>query len=288
MKKITLFFAAALVSVAVNAQTTISHSTSQTVDTGSVACANAGGGYTTDNMYYRTYTLVDFGLSDQMVTGGEFGMSFADSGGTNPTVSVLVQAFTTDAVFPGGTLTPIAMVFQDVSLADDGTVIPFVFDTPASIGDTDEIVIEVAFPSGDPAVNGGDTFDVRIGQNLDGETAPSYIATTDCGGITPITFDDLGFPGNAIINMTVEPDLGVGDTINELVSIYPNPTTDLLNVTIPASVEIHAANLYDITGRDTGVALVNGTMNVADLSRGVYMLNVRTSAGTLNKKIIKR
>ncbi len=70
------------------------------------------------------------------------------------------------------------------------------------------------------------------------------------------------------------------------VSVYPNPATDVLNINVPSSVELNGVVLYDVLGKATNVTLSNGQINVSSLSRGMYILNVSTSAGTLTEKVI--
>ncbi len=103
------------------------------------------------------------------------------------------------------------------------------------------------------------------------------------------SFTDLGITfASTAFTIEGEPTFAIQDNISELASIYPNPANDILNVNIPSSVEVINASLYDILGKDTGVKLVNGTMNTANLARGVYILNLNTSAGSLSQKIVKQ
>ncbi|MFK5983269.1 MAG: T9SS type A sorting domain-containing protein [Flavobacteriaceae bacterium] len=286
MKKITLLLMAALFVSAVNAQTVLSHSTTQNVDNGAVACADAGAGFTTENNYSRSYIPADFGQTGTIsIEGGEFGISFADNGGGNPDFNIFLNAYITDAPYPGGTLTQIADGLATVTAGDNGTVVTFVFDIPVNVESTDEIVLEMKIPTGET-----DIVDVRVGQNLDGETGPSYISTdSSCGPLAITTFDDLGFPGNIVLNLTVnDPILGVNDNLASLTSIYPNPTNDVLNVKLPSNVEVLNSSLYNILGQETGLKLENGVINTTNLVNGVYVLTVETSAGTLTQKVVKQ
>ncbi|PKA82241.1 putative secreted protein (Por secretion system target) [Ulvibacter sp. MAR_2010_11] len=90
------------------------------------------------------------------------------------------------------------------------------------------------------------------------------------------------------LNGDCSPTLGVGETLAEVAVIYPNPVSNTLTIQVPATVEIQQAVLYDILGKNTGVQLVNGTMNTSSLARGVYMLNIKSSAGDLTQKIVKQ
>jgi Secretion system C-terminal sorting domain len=85
-----------------------------------------------------------------------------------------------------------------------------------------------------------------------------------------------------------EPILAVGDNLAELVQIYPNPVTTRINIDVPANIKILDVALYDILGKNTGATLVNGAIDVTNLSRGVYILNVKSDQGTLTQKVIKR
>lgn len=82
--------------------------------------------------------------------------------------------------------------------------------------------------------------------------------------------------------------LSVEDNLADLINIYPNPATTHINVDFPAGIEILDVALYDILGNNTGAVLVNGIIDVSNISRGVYILNVKTDQGTLTQKVIKR
>jgi len=79
--------------------------------------------------------------------------------------------------------------------------------------------------------------------------------------------------------------LGLGD--NDLVgaTIFPNPATDVLNIAVSSNVELKSAVLFDVLGKNTGATLVNGSMNIADLAAGVYILNVETNNGAQTFKM---
>ncbi len=82
--------------------------------------------------------------------------------------------------------------------------------------------------------------------------------------------------------------LSVNNSLLAQVSIYPNPVTNVLNLKMPSNVIVENAVLYDVLGKNTGTILINGEMNTSNLSVGVYLLKVVTSAGTLTQKIIKQ
>jgi hypothetical protein len=82
--------------------------------------------------------------------------------------------------------------------------------------------------------------------------------------------------------------LGTGDNLLAEVQIYPNPVNSVLNVRTPAGLTVDNAQLFNVLGKNTGVRLVNGQIDVSQLARGVYILNLETSEGTLTQKVVKQ
>ena len=85
-----------------------------------------------------------------------------------------------------------------------------------------------------------------------------------------------------------DPLLSVGEEALSQISVFPNPMNDVLNVRVPSNVTIESASIFDILGKENRVQVTNGKINVQNLSQGVYILNLRTSAGTLTQKVVKR
>lgn len=285
MKKITLLLMAIGFSFATQAQERVlSHSESQVPAEGSVACAANDGTGSTENNFWRSYTPADFGETGTIsIQGGEVAVSVTEIFGGLP-VNIALVAYISDDVFPAGELIEIASGNVLISASDDLTVVPFEFDTPVNVDSGTEIILKMAIPDGTL-----DGFDLRIGQNSDGETAPTYISTdTSCGPLPITTFEDLGFDGNGILNLTVSDVVGVNDNSIAGVSIYPNPTSDVLYLKMPSNIEVNSVALFDLLGKKVNVDYSNESINMAALSQGVYLLKVETSAGNLTQKIVKQ
>ena len=105
---------------------------------------------------------------------------------------------------------------------------------------------------------------------------------TEISGLIGADFPSFGW------TLTNEEAAGLGD--NDLVgaSVYPNPATNVINVDFSSNVELKSAVLFDVLGKNTGATLVNGSMNIADLAAGVYILNIETNNGSLTQKVIKQ
>lgn len=80
--------------------------------------------------------------------------------------------------------------------------------------------------------------------------------------------------------------MGIGDFLQKGFAVYPNPATDLLNITSESEVKL--AQLYNITGQLVGTFTSN-TINVSGLPAGAYILNIELENGiTGSQKIIKQ
>lgn len=77
------------------------------------------------------------------------------------------------------------------------------------------------------------------------------------------------------------------------VMVYPNPTSELITITVQNINEIYAASLFSLDGKF--IANYNNpqisnqfTINVQNFSSGFYYLKIETTSGTISKKIIVR
>ena len=73
------------------------------------------------------------------------------------------------------------------------------------------------------------------------------------------------------------------------VTVYPNPTKDILNINIPEAIGTSKLILYDIQGRvvmETITQNTNEVMNIGNLQSGVYMLSIENEINKTVKKVI--
>ncbi len=70
------------------------------------------------------------------------------------------------------------------------------------------------------------------------------------------------------------------------ISIYPNPTSDILN--IKTDSKINAVSVVDMTGRKVDVKLNDTQVDVRSLPAGTYLINIETKDGISTKKFIKK
>ncbi len=80
------------------------------------------------------------------------------------------------------------------------------------------------------------------------------------------------------------------DPSSILLNIFPNPANEYINISVATNVLLLTAELFDVTGKkvieNTVIASGNNvTINVSDLSSGVYIVRLLTSEGIYSKNI---
>ena len=86
-------------------------------------------------------------------------------------------------------------------------------------------------------------------------------------------------------NLTI---LGVGESLELKINIYPNPANTLIYITNTSSYVISSIQIRDVMGKM--VIQENKTfqqLDISALSTGVYFVSIRTDKGSIIKKIIK-
>ncbi|MFO7864490.1 MAG: T9SS type A sorting domain-containing protein, partial [Salinivirgaceae bacterium] len=73
---------------------------------------------------------------------------------------------------------------------------------------------------------------------------------------------------------------------SQAVSVYPNPTADICTIKgIKQPIDIL---IYDLCGNIVRETEVTRTVNLSELTPGVYFLQIDTEAGRVTKSIIKK
>ncbi|MDC8001157.1 T9SS type A sorting domain-containing protein [Aequorivita todarodis] len=146
----------------------------------------------------------------------------------------------------------------------------------------------------------GGLYPVRSGFTVDHSTNTLYAVLQNRSGVIWSYFNtvntttgevtELGFGGSRKYSLFVikEDGLGVEDQNLESFTVYPNPAANVLKIDNPQGAQIKGAKLFDMLGRNTGAVLINGEMNIENLSKGMYLLQIETENGTATKKIVKK
>ncbi len=75
-------------------------------------------------------------------------------------------------------------------------------------------------------------------------------------------------------------------------NLYPNPATNIVNITNAENMQVQQATIYDINGKQLSTHAFNNEtqiqLNVENLASGTYMLHLQTNEGTAVKKLVKK
>ncbi len=128
---------------------------------------------------------------------------------------------------------------------------------------------------------------------VNGYTIPGGLDAFEHDIIMPYTTGNNATMTAAVDNVILEANsvaqLGtsqVGQIGDVKLSVYPNPATDVL--TVNSASKVKAAKVYDVTGKQVNASVQGNQIDVKNLAKGVYILNVATEKGTESVKFIKK
>src|SRR5690554_1357582 len=85
--------------------------------------------------------------------------------------------------------------------------------------------------------------------------------------------------------------LSVDDILSEKFNLYPNPATNLVNITNSENHLVNQVVVYDVAGKQLSTQTFNNKseiqLNIENLASGSYFLHIKTNQGTAVKKLIK-
>ncbi|MBC7643427.1 MAG: T9SS type A sorting domain-containing protein [Flavobacterium sp.] len=85
--------------------------------------------------------------------------------------------------------------------------------------------------------------------------------------------------------------LSTDNFLNSTFSLSPNPANKIITISNLENSNISEVTIVDLNGRVVKTKkfenVINIEMNIEDLTSGMYLLNITTSAGIITKKIIK-
>jgi len=141
-----------------------------------------------------------------------------------------------------------------------------------------------------PGVNGGIA---GAGATMDPDEIDFLAANSSTTGV-PNTVAASAYIDNYVARASsTDTLLGVETkTRSVVVSTYPNPTVDVINVYNSNNLELSSYKVIDLKGTVIKSGVLNNTIdqkiNVSDLATGAYMLKLNTTDNnTITKKIIK-
>lgn len=300
MKK-TLLSLLFLSSIGVNAQTTIFEDSFETY--ADFAIANVG-----------SWTLIDVDLK---TTYGFNGVTFPNSGvaksfqvfNATTTTPALTPSATSNwtaktgsrhmVCFAAGTTTPVNndwLISPQVTLGSTGNVVSFWAKSCDATYGAERFKVGIS--------NAATTAGVTLLSTGSYVTTPSNITWVLYSYNIPASFDgqavyisincispdQFGFAVDDF-KVTTTGQMSTSDFFAKNFSVYPNPSTGIVNLASKNNAAINAIQLTDLNGRVVKNLNANGVtdmqINISDLTSGVYFLNIQTDAGSGTTKIVK-
>jgi len=130
--------------------------------------------------------------------------------------------------------------------------------------------------------------------------SPTFVSSgSQSGGSYSITFNSTGtyhfFCGvhgaaNMDGNIIVSPVLGVDDIESKSsFSIYPNPSSDILNLKLPSNSLGVLVEVFDVTGKNIykSIAIKPTSINVVNWKTGLYFVKVSSDSYEVTKRFVK-
>lgn len=106
--------------------------------------------------------------------------------------------------------------------------------------------------------------------------------------VIPSNPDDTGSGTMGILYQTTLKVLGINEVLKDNVKIYPNPTTDFINLKLSSKNKIDEAVIYDNSGRIIlKTKIESEKIDLRSLNTGIYLLYF-TNTDIKPLKIIKK
>ncbi len=104
--------------------------------------------------------------------------------------------------------------------------------------------------------------------------------------------DDWGTDWSIDNIQIIEATAGIKKNTLNGISVYPNPSSDIFNITSSDNALIDQICITDLNGCVVKTVAITGVssaqVNIADLSGGIYLLSLTSNKGSYTQKIIKR
>lgn len=127
---------------------------------------------------------------------------------------------------------------------------------------------------------GGQFQDFKLENTVNGQQFVVNVPFTVTGVTFNIKKDIISKNGSAL--------LGNEDfELANLVSVYPNPTSASINISLPNTVAFSSCEVYNALGQKMG-EYDSPQFALNQLAAGMYSLIIKTSAGAIHKNIIKK
>lgn len=86
--------------------------------------------------------------------------------------------------------------------------------------------------------------------------------------------------------------LSANEMVSATFNMYPNPATNVVNITNTENILVEQITVYDMAGKQLNTQSFNNEsevqLNIENLASGNYLLHIQTNAGLAVKKLVKK
>lgn len=240
------------------------------------------------SVYLENATITAAGFNAQVAGSGNFTVS---GGNAVPAPDTDNLWWSPNVELPEGEDAYLTLKIATLPL-QEGAVAPY---TIYIVGDEEAAAIEAietieafqAYLDGLTPSASGDAPETATSMNVDlsayaGQTVSVIFRHYQTDLLAYLMMDDVEFRTGV---------LSVKSPIASQFSIYPNPATDVINISNADNIHVNSVAVVDLNGRTVKTLKFDGVteaaINISDLSAGMYLLNVSSDKGTMTKKIVK-
>ncbi|MCB0400054.1 MAG: T9SS type A sorting domain-containing protein, partial [Winogradskyella sp.] len=105
------------------------------------------------------------------------------------------------------------------------------------------------------------------------------------------TITGTGQTGSYSFKVTPQSTLELNNFVDVITSIYPNPATNEIKISINNHYHDIIASIVDITGKSVNTFDINSNetqINISSLEKGLYFMVLKTNNSTITKRFIKQ
>lgn len=145
-------------------------------------------------------------------------------------------------------------------------------------------------------VNGNNLTGLNVGNGNNANVPTANFDARNNSRLSTIIVDNVSY---STTNWTSVVDAGVTfsaggvlgldeNILSSKVSVYPNPSSGVLNVDIPSDVLVSNVSIFDVTGKQVKIfKSISKSLDISSLSTGIYILKIDTNKGVVSKKVLK-
>ncbi|HRE24226.1 MAG TPA: T9SS type A sorting domain-containing protein, partial [Bacteroidia bacterium] len=119
--------------------------------------------------------------------------------------------------------------------------------------------------------------------------------TTGNGAVMLMASNSCG-SGTKVFNVVLDNCREAGIETAKQINVYPNPANDMVNISYQSTTtELIKVSMMDYSGKlviNQNVQVTSGmnnyTLDVSKMASGVYMLNIQSESGNMQRKLIKQ